>query len=49
MVKVDSDPKSPIPIKPISSLISKGLGTHTVIKYKENGFINSGLTLQHET
>lgn len=49
MVKVDSDPKSPIPIKPISYLISKGLGTHTVIKYKENGFINSGLTLRHKT
>ena len=43
----NSDPKSLFPIKPISYLISKSFGA--AIEYKENGFINSGLTLWQKT
>lgn len=39
----------PFPIKPISYYISKSFGIHVVIKYKENGFINSSPTLCQET
>lgn len=36
--------KSPFPIKLISYFISESSGTQAVTEYKENGFINSGLT-----